>query len=988
MKLKIYLVLLGFFLISFINAQTIEVKGKVFDLKTKISMPGVNIIVKKSKKGVTTDLDGNYTIKVNANDILVFSNIGYTPQEFFIEQSKNLNVLLSEEDNKLQEVVINVGYGAQKKRNITNAISTIQSDAFDDRPLFNVGQAIQGNAAGVSVIQPSGKPGVGLDIRIRGMSSINSGNNPLYVIDGVQTYDSTGINTDDILDFQILKDATSTAIFGVNGSAGVIIITTKRGKANKNIFRFNSYFGSSKIVKNIDVLNSDQYRNLMTEISTGYVGYLDDPKYKGINTNWRDLIFQTGQDQNYDLSYSGGSDKIKIFGSLGYQDTKGIVDPSKFSRLSGRINIDIDANTWLKAHINMNLIHSNLSNTSDNNSANQGGVILSTLTTPAFLPVYAQDLVGGAVAGGQLDGQFAANPVASLENPVSFQSRQEDNKTSRYLANFGLDVKLAKNLVWKPNSTVDVYRSVYEFFVDSFRSNFGRGEAANPQNTKGIGREHTARNYNWNLENTVNYVIKSDNHDINLLIGSSLQKQRYDQLKIEGTGFDPILRKLDISQMMLINRQSSDTIAREKNYESYFGRATYNYKGKYILNGVFRASGASQLAKGNKWGYFPGISAAWIVSNEEFLKKISSISELKLRFGWGQAGNINNVSDYSSFGLRNDDQGTQRNYVNDDLTWETTTEYNLGLDVGVLNDRVKLSVDAFKKITSNLFQDLPIFNIPYFYNSGKLENIGVEFALNTVNFKGDFNWNTNFNISFIKNKILEMGRYNKVDRNGYAGVNKLEKGVSIGNFYGFVVEQVNPSTGILEYKDLNGDGKISTNGDDETTIGNAMPDYTFGMTNTLSYKGFALDILVTGSQGNDIFNASRIDLEGMIDNKNQSIAVLNRWTTDGQIADIPKAGPSEFQGVSAVANSTRWIEDGSYVRVKAATVGYNFKKLFLGLNSLKLYATGQNLITWTNYSGFDPEVSAFGGNSGTGQGIDYGTYPQVVTYIFGIKAGF
>lgn len=987
MKFKNYLGLVFLFLVAFANAQTVEIKGIVSDSKTKSGVSGVNISLKNTKKGVATDLNGNYSIKVNVNDSVVFSSIGYVSQEFKIEKSQILNISLLEEANKLEEVIVNIGYGTQKRKNVTNAISTIKSDAFDDRPLFNVGQALQGNAAGVNVIQPSGKPGVGLDIRIRGLSSINSGNNPMFVIDGVQTYDSNGISTDDILDIQILKDATATAIYGVNGSAGVVLITTKRGKSNKNTFSFTSYYGSSTIVKNIDVLNSEQYRTLMSSINSGYVGYIDDAKYVGINTNWRDLVFQTGIDKNYDFSYSGGTDRIKAFASLGYQDTKGIVSPSEFSWFSGRINLDIDANSWLKAHGNMNLIQTKLYNTSDNNSANQGGVILSTLTTPSFLPVYADDLVGGSAAGGQLDGQFAANPVASLENPISFQSRQEETQTNRLLSNLGLDITLAKNLVWKPSSTIDFSRSVYDFFVDSFRSNYGRGEASAPANTKGIGREHTTTNYNWNLENTLNYAIKSGNHDMNLMVGSSIQKQRYDQLKIEGTGFATNLRELDLSQMMLINRQASDTIAREKNYVSYFGRATYNFKEKYILNAVFRASGASQLAKGHKWGYFPGISAAWIISNEDFLKSNNAISELKLRGGWGQSGNINGVSEYSSFGLLGDDFGTLQNYINTDLTWETTSDFNMGVDFGMLKNRIKLTVDVFQKTTSNLFNKITVFNIPYLYNGGKLENKGLELALNTINFKGNFNWNTNINISFIQNKVLEMGKYTDVIYNGYGGVNRIEKGVSLGNFYGYVVDQVNPTNGILEYKDLNGDGFIKPS-DDQTIIGNAMPDYTFGMTNTFSFKGFSLDVLLTGSQGNDIFNASRIDLEGMKDNKNQSVVVLDRWTTAGQITDVPRAGATNYQGIAATANSTRWIEDGSYVRMKAVTLGYNFKKLFLGLQSLKLYATGQNLVTWTKYSGFDPEVSAFGGNSGTGQGIDYGTYPQVRTFIFGLKAGF
>jgi len=925
-------------------------------------------------------MDGKYSIKLNANDALMFSNVGYASQDVKVSKSQTLNIALVEESNKLEEVVINVGYGTQKKKNLTNAVSSIKSDAFDDRPIYNIGQAIQGNAAGVNVVQSSGKPGAGLDIRIRGISSIQSGNNPLYVIDGVQTFDSSGINTDDIADMQILKDATATAIYGVNGSSGVVLITTKKGKANKNVFSFSSYFGSSNIVKNIDVLNLDQYKVLEREL--GYT-YSSQPKYAGIDTNWTDLVFRPGQDTNYEFSYSGGSDKIKAFTSLGYQDIKGIVRPANFSRISGRLNLDVDATKWLKAHANMNLIHTVSNNTADNNSANQGGVILSTLTTPAYLPIWADDLVGGAVANLQESGQFAANPVASLENPVSFQSRQEDTKGFRYLGNLGLDVTLAKNLVWKPTSTVEMYRGVYDFFVDSFRSNYGRASTTNPE-LNGIGREHTTRTYNWNLENTLNYNIKKGNHDLTLLAGHSVQKYRYDAIKIEGTGFETSLRELDISQMMVVNKFASDTIAREVNSISYFGRATYILKGKYIVNGVFRSSGASQLASGHKWGYFPGVSVAWIISNENFLK--NKFDELKLRGGWGQSGNINGISPYSSYALRGDDHGVLQKYLNTDLTWETTTDLNVGLDVGILKNRVKFTVDAYRKTTNNLLNYLNIFNIPYYYNSGKMENKGLEFSLNTVNFKGDFNWNSNFNITFGKNKVLDMGKYSQFAYYGYQNVNRVEVGQPMGNFYGYVVDRVNPTNGILEYKDLNGDGVIKP-GDDQTIIGNALPKYTFGFTNNFTYKGFSLDVLITGSQGNDIFNASRIDLEGMKDSKNQSVVVLDRWTTTGQITDVPKAGPSNYFGIAPTANSTRWIEDGSYVRLKAATLGYNFKKMKF-IQSLKLYVTAQNLYTWTKYSGFDPEVSAFGGNSGTALGIDYGTYPQVRTFIFGLKAGF
>lgn len=1007
MNIKNYFILLFFFIVSIATAQSIEVNGIVTDSKTKQSIPGVNVTIKSSNKGVTTDFDGKYSIKLNPNEVLTFSNIGYTKQEIKVSKSQTLNISLSEESNKLEEVVINVGYGTQKKKLVTNAISTVRSEAFDDRPIINVAQAIQGNAAGVTVVQPSGKPGVGMDIKIRGISSIQSGNNPLYVIDGVQTYSSEGISTEDITDIQVLKDATATAIYGVNGSAGVVIITTKKGKLNNNVFNFSSYRGFSNVVKNIEVLNPSQYNDLMSDIG---FSQMNNPLYKGIETNWSDLVIQTGEDQNIDFSFAGGKDKLKLFSSISGQSTKGIIKPAAFNRFSNRINLDYEISQKVKSHINFNYNKISLNNTNDNNSANQGGVILSALTTQSYLPVYSEQLnrydpvtglpystiynsTTNEFLDGYQDGQFAPNPLASLENPVAFQSRQEDTKINKFLTNLSFDVTLIDNLIWKPSVSLEYSRSLYQFFVDSYRSNYGRASLTSSTDydptVNGIGREHVTKNKNWNIENTLNYNIKKNENEVNILVGNSIQLQRYDQLKIEGTGFTRDLRKLDISKMMYTSPFASDTIAREKNYVSFFGRATYSYKGKYILNGVFRASGASQLATSEKWGYFPGVSLAWIISNEDFLKESKIISELKLRGGWGKAGNISGIDYYSSFGLKGDDHGPLQNYVNADLTWETTTDLNIGVDLGIFNNRAKISVDLFKKETVDLFNNIKIFDIPYYYNGGKIENKGLELGINTINFKGDFNWNTNFNISFLKNKVIEMSKYGTIGNYGYENINRIEAGQPLGNFYGFIATGVNPDTGILEYKDLNGDGRI-TKEYDATVIGNAIPDYTFGLTNSLSFKAFSFDALITASQGNDIYNASKIELEGMTSEKNQSISVLDRWTENNRNTNIPKAGPSNYLGISPLANSTRWVEDGSYIRLKSVTLAYTFKKVLKSINSIKLYATAQNLYTITNYSGFDPEVSASGDarEKGTGIGIDYGTYPQVKTYIFGLKANF
>lgn len=983
MGLKYYFQILFFFIVNVASAQSITVNGNVVDSKNKQPLPGVAIFAKNTQDGVVTDLDGNYSIAINPNDTLVFSFLGFVSQEVVITQSQTLNISLSEGASSLEEVVV-VGYGTQKKALVTNAIASVGAASFDDRPITSVGQALQGNAAGVTVVQSSGKPGGALDIRIRGLNSIVSGVNPLFVIDGVQTYSAEGVNTDDIVDIQILKDATATAIYGINGSAGVVLITTKRGKADKHVLGFSSYIGTSEIVKNIEVLNLDQYKTLMGELSSSYVEQANAPKYAGINTNWSDEVFRTGQDENYELSYSGGAKKLRVFTSLGYQNTKGIVRPSRFARYSGRLNLDYDVNSWLKVYANVNLIKTELANTSDNNSANQGGVILSALTTQQYLPIYADDLVGGAEANGQLPGQFASNPIASLENPVSFASRQEDTHVNRILGNLGFEVRLMKNLVWNQSTTIDRSSSEYEFFVDSYRSNYGRNNDNPDIATRGIGRQYLTKNLNLNFENTLEYLTRTNDHELKVLLGSGIQHFGFNQDQLEGIGFGLDLRTLDLGQMM--DTTHARRIEREKNTVSYFTRVTYNFKDKYVINGVFRASGSSQLAKGHKWGYFPGISAAWLVSNEPFFGNNELISLLKLRAGWGRTGNISGIPEYASYGLAafnfaNPDALEQINYTNEDLTWETTTDINIGADLTMFDYRVKFTADIFKRNTNDLLFRLKIEGKDYLYNAGEVENKGIEFSLNTHNIRSqNLNWNTNFNISFLKNKVIEVGK-NRCESYGYQGVNLIEGGQPLGNFFGYAVEQINPSNGNIEYRDIDGGGFL--NAADRTIIGNAMPDFTFGFTNSLSYKGISLDVLITGSQGNDIFNASRIDLEGMQDPKNQSVAVLQRWQKEGDITNIPRANDP-----NAVLASDRFIEDGSYARLKSVTLSYNFQKMFWGLSSMKIYATGQNLATLTNYSGFDPEVGSNNESTGVARGIDYGTYPQVRTFIFGLKIQF
>ncbi len=897
-------------------------------------------------------------------------------------------------EKKIDEVVL-IGYGGIKKQNLTSAISTIKADAFDNRPIYNVGQALQGSAAGVTVVQASGKPGVSIDVKIRGNNSISSGVNPLYVIDGIQTFDISGINTDDIVSMTVLKDATATAIYGINGSAGVVIITTKRAKSGKDQLNFNAYWGVSKSVDNIDVLNMDQYKALMNEINPAFLGTISNPRYAGISTNWRDEVFRTGFDQNYNVNYSVGKENFRIYTALGYQGISGIIEPAKFDRTSAKVNIDANITKWLKVNSSLNYINTRLNNTNDNAGVARGGVVLSALNTPAFLPIYGSqikfistddavyDQTTGQIKDGYKPGQFAPNPFQSgWENPVAFQARKNITHTNRFLSNLGLEVSLAKNLVWKPSVSYDFIDSQNDQFIDGYSSVYGRQE-------RGLGGEYNYLFKDLNVENTLNYKLKAGNHDLELLGGMQVHERNVENHNYWGSVFPTGTTTFVFDQATNKHESLQKEILREV---SYFGRAIYNFENKYTVMGVFRYNGSSALAPGNKWGFFPGVSAAWTVSNEDFLKDSPIFSELKVRGGWGKTGNASGIPTYSHFNLEKlTELGTNGTWYTSqwdsgDLGWEVTTDTNVGVDFGFVNNRVKLTADLYSRKTDDLILPVAMGSLGnILQNVGSMENKGIELSLNTVNLTGsDFSWNSSFNISFTKNKVLSLNYQPTIDKASIETVGatlvRFAANQPIGSFFGYKFDKVDPATGDIVYKDLNGNGYFDTG--DRTFIGNPTPKYTFGFTNNFKYKNWYMDVLVTASQGNDVYNASRFDLELMNDFKNQSTAVLDRWTTAGQITNTPRANTS-----TAMFVSDRFVEDGSFVKLKTVTLGYNFNAPFKGISKVNVYVTGQNLYTWTNYTGFDPEVNAFNTTNGV-FGIDYGTYPQVRTVIFGLKANF
>ena len=892
-------------------------------------------------------------------------------------------------EKKIDEVVL-IGYGTVKKKNATSAIENVKADVFENRPIYNVTQALQGTAAGVSVVQNSGKPGQALNIKIRGNNSISSGVDPLYVVDGIQTKDISGINPDDIVDMAILKDATSAAIYGINGSSGVVIITTKRAKANKPQLNFNAYVGVSNKVDNIDVLNLEQYKALISEINPAWLNTINDPMYAGINTDWVKKVYRTGVDQNYNVNYAFGNENVKAYTALGYQNVQGIVSPSDFARTSAKVNLDAKITDWLKVTSSLNYINTNLNNTADNNAGAQGGVILSALTTPTFMPAYGMEVKvrptdgSGNYLNGYKDGQFALNPfTGGWENPVSFMNRESDKtKTQRFLSNLGIDVNILKNLVWKSSVSLDYITSSNEKFLDPYRSEWGRQQ-------KGSGSKNNFIFQDFNFENTLNYTLKSGIHDLGVLGGFQMHERMNSGQYYWGSQFaDPMQSSFVYDKT---NPAHGEVFRKDILKElSFFGRLVYTLDNKYTVMAVFRENASSALNPDKRWGFFPGISASWLVSNEDFLKDSKVISELKIRGGWGKTGNASGIPAYSHFNLERLNQegvnGSWSTYQwGSDITWEVTTDTNVGVDLAFAKNRIRLTADFYKRTTDDLIMPIEMGTVGNILrNVGSMENKGMEFSLNTVNFKNEnFSWNTNFNISFNKSKINSLAYMPNIDKASIEGMGNLVRftaGQPISAFFGYKMQGVDPQTGDIVYADLDGNGEFSTG--DRTFIGDPNPDFTFGFTNNFTLKNWYLDVLVTGSVGNDIYNASRFETELMNDFKNQSTEVLNRWTTAGQITNVPRANSS-----TALVISDRFIEDGSFVKLKSVTLGYNFKNPFKGMNKLNVYVTGQNLYTITDYKGFDPEVNAFSTTNGV-LGIDYGTYPQVRTIIVGLKANF
>ena len=949
--------------LSVAMAQNINIKGEVRD-QQGLPLPGVSVKVKGSNQGVVTNGEGMFTIAAPSNGTLTFSFIGYKTIEEAINNRQNVTVKLSDDNQQLNEVVV-MGYGTQTKKDITTAVVSISSKDIQNQPITSPLQALQGKAAGVQVNSQSGKPGAGISISIRGNTSITASNSPLYVIDGVTSRDAAFLNPNDIESMTILKDASAAAIYGSSGANGVVLITTKKGKEGKVKVGFNAFTGFSNFWKKADMLNRDQYISLMDEL-----GY----EYGSANTDWQKETFGTGSQNSYQVSLSGGIKGGQYYFSSGYQQDKGVVAPAKLDRLTMNFTGSQSITKWLKFTANAALTSNKSIDVSDNAGAARGGVILGALTTPPTIGIF------------EPNGSYTPAP-GGYENPIGNAfGATNSNRQFRFIGAFGGEIKFSDDFTFKSTISTNINKGYYNYFTDPYKTIYGRTE-------RGLYRNNITHDRVWLNENILNYNKTVGKNVFGATAGYTLQSSMYTYtpysesryVSTTGETIDPTIAATVPPTVAPWSKQS------------YLGRITYAYDSKYLLSSNFRADGSSRFAKVKRFGYFPSVSAGWRISGENFMKDSKTVNDLKIRGSWGQVGNDEGIGDFSHLKLYQiSSQGSYAlsQFANENLSWEKTTQTNIGLDLTMFNSRVTFTADAYIKKTNDLLINvqLPLSAglSTQALNVGSMENKGLEFALSTKNVQNDkFTWTTDLNISFNRNKVTSLGETTKnLDFGGIyerTAAVRVEVGRPLGSFYGYQFNGVDPATGNAVYEDINGDGSITA--DDRTFIGNAQPNFTYGVNNTFTYGNLGLSLFFQGVQGNELFNATRIETEGMYDTKNQTTDVLNRWTTPGQITDIPKAVKSSSDNS---LTSSRFVENASYLRLKTATFSYNFGAATLGrwkMDKLTVFATGYNLLTFTKYSGMDPEVNQYSSN-GPDMGVDYGTYPQSRTFVFGVNVGF
>ena len=988
-----------------LSQQQKTVTGKVTDTSNS-PLPGVSVVIKGTTTGTITDFDGNYSLgNVPVNATLQFSFVGMKSQEIAFSNQATINVTLSDESIGIDEVVA-IGYGTQTKKSMTGSIQNLNTEDLASIPTPQLTQKLQGKLAGVQILQTTGQPGQGMTVRVRGQASISAGNSPLYVVDGSPIVgDLSNINPNEIESISVLKDASSTSLYGSRAANGVILITTKSGKAGKTAVSFNAYYGVQSVPQKgrPDMMNAREFAQFQKELAIEN-GRTVDPAYQnpeqyGEGTNWYDLLFRVAPVQDYSLSLSGGTENFKTAAIVDYYNMDGVMLNSNYQRFSGRINTDFKINDKLNASLKIAPTYS------INNTPQSDGV---WWTVPSIIQgaILTTPLAASKNADGTIP--LTATGPGLFPNPNWYNVLQvvtNETKVSQLYSTAYLDYEPIKNLHLKTSVGAEINDNSFYNFTPSTAGSLFNPPPQIPKATQTI-----IKYASWISENTATYKKVIKNHSFDLLGGFTSQKYKANITNTAASNFpDDQIKTLNAASSTLT---SGDV--QEWTLLSYLARANYSYKDKYLLSAAIRRDGSSRFGSDNKWGNFPSLSLGWIVSDESFMPKIEALNFLKVRGSWGITGN-NNIGNYTHYS-----SVTSQNYVfnnvlasgrvgttlgNSNLGWENTKQVDLGFELGLLNNRIYFIYDYYHKNTSDLLYQV---DVPYasgypnlITNIGEIAFWGHEFSLSTKNLVGKLKWNTDFNISFNDNKVLKLG---VADAPLYGDFSITQVGQRLGQFYGYIMEGVYKNqaefdsspkhltsvVGSAKMKDVNGDGQITA--DDRTVIGNPLPIFMFGLTNNFSYGNFDLAIVMSGSYGNDLAYMTQeftTNLDGVF---NVEKEVANRWKSPEDPGNgkygTTKAGAT---GLNRSFNTT-YVYDGSYLAVKNITLGYNVplknKKIFSGA---RLFGSIQQALVLSNYKGGNPEVSTTRAGTTTNAlnlGIDHSTYPVPRTFTIGANLNF
>lgn len=997
------------------SAQQKTILGKVIDAVTKKPLLGVTIkLDDKNGTTVTTDKQGGFVLDNAAiGQSLTFSFLGYSSQTIKIDTRTSYTISLAPVSNVIEETVV-VGYGRQKKRNLTGAIVSVGAAEIEKTTLQDPISILQGRAAGVQVSSNSGAPGGEMSIRVRGSSSLNSGNNPLFVVDGIPLESNSisslngtensglnpmaDINPSDIASIEILKDAASTAIYGSRAANGVVMITTKRGAAGKPEVILNANAGVSSLTRKLSVLNARQYREAVLDSYRGMT-IPEDPFYTIIDSlnpmnngdvDWQDELMRTAKQYKLDLSVRGGNEGTKYAWSSSYLDQDGVILNSNYKRFTSRLNVDFTISD--RVRIGQSISYTNAVN-NRTNAAGSGNlsIIRSLLVRPPNMSMYLPD--------GSLNGYMIGQ-----RNPVGMALFSTNlNKSNRIIGSQYLEIDIYQDLKFRSNVNLDYISMKEDEFMPSildYREGFNSGAV------------RSSGNLTWGNESYFTYTKNiADKHHIGAVFGMSFQKWRYDRTGLDGQYF-PSDDIRTLNGASVISNQGVN-VASEHAMLSYFGRVTYDYESKYLLEFNLRSDGSSRFGRDRRFGFFPSASAGWRFVEEEGIKNLGWLSDGKLRFSLGSTGN-EAIGDYTSRGEFTlgtnylDFSGAAPTVMpNPSLTWETTHQYNLGLELGFFKNRILFSTDAYLKKTKDLLYNVPTPGTSGFeyitQNIGSIENRGLEFSLQTRNLEGAFRWSTNVNISLNRNKVTSLPK--NLLTNGHiqnGNFHILQEGLPIGVFYGWnflgVYARDEDNTNKLTngangavfvggdpiWKDVNNDKIIDQN--DREIIGYAEPKYFGGISNDFSYKNFHLNVFFQYAVGNQIYNELNHQRNSIVRYNNLSTDALNRWREQGDQTDFPRLIRDDPKQSDSRVQS-RWVEDGSYLKLKNVNLRYSFDSALskrIGLRKLDAFVTATNLVTWTKYTGFDPDVNSY---SGLRVGLDEGSYPQSRTFTFGLIFG-